>query len=104
MMHTSYPYGSLELHKDKGQRALRCFFATAGISPANFGQLYGGVERQVRSNLWQMFREHGPRFGLDFEKISLDQFVRNFGNWEEDSLLKLHELSASDASHILTAL
>jgi len=105
MMHSSYVYGSLELNRDKGQRALKSFFAYAGIPPSSFANLYDAMDSYVRGRLPQMFKEHGGKFGMHFDKITLDQFERDLGALGDDNpSLKLQELSASDAVHIVTAL
>mmetsp|Transcript_96362 Transcript_96362/g.167334 ORF Transcript_96362/g.167334 Transcript_96362/m.167334 type:complete len:516 (-) Transcript_96362:117-1664(-) len=104
MMHTSYFYGRLELHRDKGLRSLKNFFATAGFSPNDYRQTYRAMQMPARKHLLQKFREHGKSYGLT-DKMFLDQFVRDLGPLgEANPALFLNELSTTDAVHILTAL
>jgi cell division control protein 45 len=103
-MHSPYFYGTLELHRDKGLRALKNFFATTGIAPAQYTQQYKGMEAPVRKMLNRRFSENGKNYGLN-DKMFLQQFVRDLGNLGEGfAALNLNEISAVDGVHILTAL
>lgn len=104
MMHSSYFYGSMELQRDKGQRSLKNFFATAGIHPSDYKQVYSGMKMPTRRTLHQKFRDHGKSYGLTENGMFLQQFVRELGLLEERNTLFLHELSCSDAAYILAAL
>lgn len=105
MMHSSYFYGSLELHRDKGVRAQKNFFAKAGISPSDFKQLYNGMDLRVRKTLDAKFRDHGKSYGLSNDKMFLDQFLCDLGpRGEMNTALHLNELSSSDAANIAVAL
>jgi len=104
IMHSAYFYGTMELHRDKGQRALKNFFATAGIPPRDFRQLYSGMELPIRKTLHHKFRDHGRAYGLVEHKMFMRQFVRELGLLEEKNALFLHDLSCMDAAHVITAL
>eukprot|EP00928_Gymnodinium_smaydae_P014770 TRINITY_DN15429_c0_g2_i1.p1 TRINITY_DN15429_c0_g2~~TRINITY_DN15429_c0_g2_i1.p1 ORF type:complete len:685 (-),score=127.41 TRINITY_DN15429_c0_g2_i1:69-2060(-) len=104
MMHSSYFNGTMELHRDKGQRALKNFFATAGIQPADYRQLYSGMKVPIRKSLHQKFRDHGRAYGLTENRMFLHQFVRELGVKEDKNALFLHELSACDSAFVVTSL
>lgn len=104
IMHSSYFYGVMELHRDKGQRALKHFFATAGITPSDYRQLYTFVMLPVRKALHDKFTSKGRGYGLTADRMFLHQFVRELGLQEEGNALFLHDLSCLDAVHIVTAL
>jgi len=102
MLHSSYFYGALELHRDKGIRSLKNFFATAGISPSAYKQLYSGMPMPIRKTIQKKFSEHGKAYGLSKEKMFLQQFVRDLGPLgDAKQALWLQEISSSDAAHIL---
>jgi len=104
MLHSSYFYGSLELHREKGLRALKSFFATVGISPSDYTQQYSCMSMKVRQSLQTMFRDHGRSYGLS-ERMFIQQFVRDVGqNWEMGNAMMLHEISCVDAAHMVTAI
>lgn len=103
-MHSSYFYGRLELHRDKGLRSLKNFFATAGFSPHDYRQMYRGMPMPRKKHLLKTFTEHGKSFGLA-DKMFLDQFVRDLGPLGHgNQALNLNELSTSDSMHILSSL
>jgi cell division control protein 45 len=103
MMHSAYFYGTLELHRDKGLRSLKNFFAKAGIPPAQYKQQYAGMPLPVKKKLQQKFTEHGKGYGLN-DKMLLQQFVRDLGSGDGFQALNLSEISAVDCVHIVTAL
>jgi len=104
MMHSAYFYGTLELHRDKGLRSLKNFFAKAGIAPVQYKQQYAGMPLPVKKKLAQKFTEHGKGYGLN-DKMFLQQFVRDLGALGEGyQALNLSEISAIDAVHIVTSL
>lgn len=104
MMHSSYFYGRLELNRDKGLRSLKNFFATAGIPPSDYKQVYRGMQLTLRKNLMKRFTEYGKSYGLT-DKMFLAQFVRDLGPMgEQNASLHLSEVSTTDAVHIVTAL
>lgn len=104
MLHSSYFYGSLELHREKGLRALKSFFATVGISPSDYTQQYSCMSMKVRNKLQQMFRDHGNSYGLS-DRMFIQQFVRDVGqSWEVGNAMMLHEISCVDAAHMVTAI
>lgn len=104
MMHSPYFYGTLELHRDKGLRALKNFFATTGIPPTQYKQQYHGMPLPVKKTLHRKFSENGKGYGLT-DKMFLQQFVRDLGPLGEGfAALNLNEISAVDAVHIVTAL
>jgi len=103
-MHSPYFYGTLELHRDKGQRALKSFFATSGISPVQYKQQFNGMPLPVKKTLHQKFSDNGKAYGLT-DKMFVQQFVRELGSLGEGfAALNLNEVSASDAVHVVTAL
>lgn len=105
MMHSSYFYGTLELHRDKGIRSLKNFFVTAGIRPMDYKQLYSCMPYPIRKNIQSKFSDHGRGYGLSRDKMFLQQFVRDLGPLEESShALWCQEISCSDAAHIITSL
>jgi len=100
-----YFYGALQLHRDKGQRALKNFFATAGVPPGDYRQLYSCMQLPIRKGLHKKFRDHGKLYGLTERCMFLQQFVRDLGPLGDTSpALLLHELSCCDAVDIATAL
>jgi len=104
MMHSAYFYGTLELHRDKGLRSLKNFFAKTGISPTQFKQQYKGMPLTVKKTLHKKFSENGKPYGLT-DKMFLQQFVRDLGPLGESfAALNLTEVSAVDAVNIVTAL
>eukprot|EP00927_Polykrikos_kofoidii_P050457 TRINITY_DN44373_c0_g1_i1.p1 TRINITY_DN44373_c0_g1~~TRINITY_DN44373_c0_g1_i1.p1 ORF type:complete len:656 (-),score=128.70 TRINITY_DN44373_c0_g1_i1:32-1999(-) len=104
IMHSSYFYGVMELHRDKGQRSLKNFFATAGIPPTDYKQLYTFMMLPIRKALHDKFRDKGRIYGLTVERMFLSQFVRELGLQEEGNALYLHDLSCLDAVHIVISL
>jgi len=105
VMHSSYFYGTLELHRDKGLRALKNFLATAGIPPSDSKQLYSCMQLPVRKTLDKKFRSYGKAYGLTESKMFLQQFVRELGPLgEQYPALFLNELSSLDAVHIISSL
>lgn len=105
MNHSAYFYGTLELYRDKGVRSLKNFFATAGISPSAYKQLYSCMPLPIRRTIQKKFSEYGKSYGLSKDKMFLQQFVRDLGPLGDTKhALWLQEVSCSDASHILLAL
>jgi len=102
---SGYFYGALQLHRDKGQRAMKNFFATAGIKPDDYKQLYSCMQLPVKKGLCKKFREHGKAYGLTESRMFLQQFVRDLGPLGDTSpALLLHELSCSDAVDVAMSL
>lgn len=102
---SGYFYGALQLHRDKGQRALKNFFATAGIKPDDYKQLYSCMQLPIKKGLRKKFREHGKLYGLTESRMFLQQFVRDLGPLGDSSpALLLHELSCSDAVDVTMSL
>mmetsp|Transcript_114937 Transcript_114937/g.245405 ORF Transcript_114937/g.245405 Transcript_114937/m.245405 type:complete len:689 (-) Transcript_114937:74-2140(-) len=105
IMHSSYFYGTLELHRDKGLRALKAFFATAGIHPSDYRQLFSCMQIDVRKAIQKKFRDHGKGYGLTEKNMFLQQFVRDLGPLgDKNPALFLQQLSSMDAVHIVGAL
>lgn len=105
IMHSAYFYGTLELYRDKGQRALKEFFAKAGIPPGDFKQVYSMMDMPIRTDLHDKFRRDGKAYGLVESKMFLQQFVRELGPLgDANPALFLRELSCADAVHIMTSL
>jgi hypothetical protein len=104
IMHSSYFYGTMELHRDKGQRYLKNFFVTAGISLKDYQQQYSGVSLPIRHKLHEMFREHGKFYGLQQSKMFVEQFVREVRALEDKNSLFLHELSCIDTANVIITL
>jgi len=104
VMNSPYFYGAFKLHRDKGVRLLKGFFAKAGIMPNQYRQLYGAMKIPVRKKIQKKFREHGKEHGMIEGKMFLDQFVREHGLFDDEHrALFLNELSCSDAVHIVLA-
>lgn len=106
MKHSSYFYGVMELHRDRGQRALKEFFAASGIAPdqhSGYKQMYRGMDMPIKKRLPQLFHQHGKAFGLN-DKMFLQQFVRDLGANDTYTALNLNEVSAIDAAHLINAL
>jgi len=104
-MHSSYFYGTLELHRDKGIRALKNFFVTAGIRPSEYKQLYSCMPLPIRKSIQKKFSEYGKGYGLSKDKMFLQQFVRDLGPLGDSKhALWSQEISCSDAVHILIAI
>lgn len=105
MTHSSYFYGTLELHRDKGLRALKNFFATTGISPTDYKQQYNGMPLPIKKTLHKKFSENGRGYGLSRDKMFLQQFIRDLGLLGEGfAALGLNEVSTVDAAHVVTSL
>lgn len=105
MMHSPYFYGTLELHRDKGLRALKNFFVTAGIRPSDYKQLYSCMPYPIRKNLQSRLSDHGKGYGLSRDKMFLQQFVRDLGPLGDSKhALWDQEISCSDAAQILISL
>lgn len=104
--HSSYFYGTLELHRKKGQHALKAFLTTAGIPIRDFRQFYGTMKLPIQKGLRSKFCTHGKAFGLMESKMTLQQFVRRLpdGPLGQSEQLYLHELSCTDAVRIITAI
>lgn len=103
-MHSAYFYGTLELHRDKGLRSLKNFFATTGIAPTQYKQQFHGMPLPVKKTLHRKFSENGKPYGLN-DKMFLQQFVRDLGPLGEGfAALNLNEISSVDAVNIITAL
>jgi hypothetical protein len=94
----------MELHRDKGQRSLKNFFATAGIPVKDYQQQYSGVRLPVRRKLHHLFREHAKFYGLAKGKIFVEQFVRETRAQDENNALFLHELSCIDTANVIITL
>lgn len=104
MRHSGYFHGALELYRDQGLRALKEFFAKAGIPPADYRQIYSGMQLPIRKNLHKKYRDVGRAFGLT-DKMFLEQFIRDLGPIGETSQAMLtHELSCADAVQVVTSL
>jgi len=103
-MHSAYFYGTLELYRDKGLRAMKNFFATASIPPSEYTQVFSSMQIPVRKTIQKKFREHGKQYGLSEGKMFMQQFVRDLGSFDISQALLLHELSCLDAVHIVTAM
>lgn len=104
VMHSPYFYGAFKLHRDKGVRLLKRFFAKAGINPDQYRQYYGAMRIPIRKSILKKFREHGKELGLTEGNMFLDQFVRNHGLFDHaNPSLFLNELSCTDAVHIILA-
>mmetsp|Transcript_24745 Transcript_24745/g.53809 ORF Transcript_24745/g.53809 Transcript_24745/m.53809 type:complete len:646 (-) Transcript_24745:74-2011(-) len=100
--HSPYFYGTMELYRDKGVRAYKNLFTTAGISRGACQQMYQTVPMKLRRSLHQKVSDLGKNYGLSKEKMFLHQFIRNLGPLgEKDQALLLHEFSTSDAAHVL---
>jgi len=105
MMHSAYFYGTLELHRDKGLRALKNFFVTAGIRPSAYKQLYSCMSYPIRKNIQSKFSDFGKGYGLAQDKMFLQQFVRDLGPLgASNHALWSQEISSSDAAHIVISL
>jgi len=104
MMHSPYFYGTMELHRDKGQRSLKNFFVSAGIPIKDYQQQYSGVSLPIRKNLHQKFRDYGKQYGLMQSKMFVEQFVREVRAQEEKNALFLHELSCMDTANVIITL
>jgi len=105
MAHTAYFYGALELHRDKGKRTLKEFFATSGIPPSDYKQFYSCMQVRIRKTIHDKFRNHGKPYGLTEKNMFLQQFVRDLGPLGELSpALFLHVLSCTDAAQIILAI
>jgi len=104
VMHSPYFYGAFKLHRDKGVRLLKRFFAQAGISPSQYSQFFCKMQLPIRKTIKKKFQQYGKEVGLTERNMFLDQFVRNNGLLDDVSTsLFLNELSCSDAAHILLA-
>lgn len=107
IMHTAYFYGTLELHRDKGLRSLKEFFATAGIPPSDCKQVYNEMSLPTRRELRGKFTKFGKSFGLQEKDMFLHQFVQDCGTpafGDHSPALRLHDISCMDATLIVTAL
>jgi len=104
MNHSSYFHGAMELSRDKGKRALKNFFVSAGVPPTEYRQLFSEMNLRIRQNLIGKFKKSGRNYGLVEEKMLLQQFVRKFGNPEDGNSLFLHEISSADAAHIVSSI
>jgi len=103
MMHSAYFYGTLELHRDKGTRALKQLLASAGIQPTEAEQIYNGMQAPTKKGLQKKFSEHGKAQGLN-EKMFLQQFIRHRGQAERGQAMNLAEISSVDAANMLTSI
>jgi cell division control protein 45 len=104
MHHTPRIFGTLELQWDKGSRTLLSFFASAGIEPKQFRQMFSGMSLDVRKTLHKRVRQHGLQYGID-EKVFWPQFFRDIGQiGDTASALYLNELSASDGAHVINSI
>ncbi|CAE8582636.1 unnamed protein product [Polarella glacialis] len=103
MMHSAYFYGTLELHRDKGLRSLKNFFATAGLPPNEYKQLFRHMEVPLRKSIRAKYREHGKAYGLTESRMFLQQFVQDLGAMGESTFIQ-PEISCSDVVHVMTAL
>lgn len=106
MNHSSYFYGTLELHRKKGQHALKAFMTTAGIPLKDFRQTFGMMRLPIQKRLREMFSTHGKEFGLMENKMLLHQFVRRLpdGPLGRSENVHLHDLGCFDAVRIMHAL
>jgi len=105
MMHSPYFYGTLELNRDKGLRALKNFFVTASIRPTEYKQLYSCMPLPIKKNIQSMFSKFGKRYGLSEDKMFLMQFVRDLGPVGANKHAAwTQEMSCSDAAHIMISL
>jgi len=103
IQHSAYFYCAMELHRDKGQRALKNLFATAGIPPQDYKQIYAMMQWPIRLSLPQKFKDYGKAHGLVEPQMFLQQFVRETGLLEDKNALFLHDLSSMDAAQIIIA-
>mmetsp|Transcript_114196 Transcript_114196/g.333872 ORF Transcript_114196/g.333872 Transcript_114196/m.333872 type:complete len:653 (-) Transcript_114196:113-2071(-) len=105
MTHSSYFYGMLELHRDKGLRSLKNFFATAGIPPSDYRQMFSCMQMKNQKSIQSKFRTFGKAYGLSEGKMFLEQFVRDLGPLGEMyRALYLNEVSCLDAAHVVLAM
>uniref|UniRef100_A0A7S1S361 Cell division control protein 45 n=1 Tax=Alexandrium catenella TaxID=2925 RepID=A0A7S1S361_ALECA len=105
MMHSSYFYGMFGLHRDKGLRSLKNFFATAGIPPNDYRQIFSCMQMKNQKSIASKFRTYGKAYGLSENKMFLEQCVRDLGPLGEMyRALYLNEISCSDAVHVVSAL
>lgn len=103
MMHSAYFYGTMELHRDKGLRALKNFFATAGLPPSEYKQLFRQMEAPNRKNIRNAFTEHGKGYGLTETRMFLQQFMQDLGAAGESTIIH-QEISCADVVHIISAM
>lgn len=102
MMHSAYVYGTFELHRDVGLRALKSFFATSGLMPSDYTQVFRHMSAPVRTSLRSIFSEHGKAYGFTEARIFLDQFVQDLGIVQLENFLQ-PQISSSDVVHILVS-
>mmetsp|Transcript_56850 Transcript_56850/g.165039 ORF Transcript_56850/g.165039 Transcript_56850/m.165039 type:complete len:650 (-) Transcript_56850:128-2077(-) len=105
MNHSGYFYAVLELHRDKGVRALKNLFATVGIAPGDARQLYSCMPLPIRKSMRNRFSDVGKNYGLSKDKMYLQQFVLDRGPLGDTKhALWLKEISSSDAAMMLLSL
>mmetsp|Transcript_52818 Transcript_52818/g.98941 ORF Transcript_52818/g.98941 Transcript_52818/m.98941 type:complete len:634 (-) Transcript_52818:117-2018(-) len=102
-MHSPYFYGTLELHRDIGLRSLKNFFATAGLEPSAYQQLFRHMEPPTRKSLRRKFTQHGKAYGLTETRMFLDQFVQVLGVVQREGLIQ-PDISSLDIVHVLLGL
>lgn len=103
ILHSAYFYGTLELHKDKGKRRLKSFFAECGIIKEHYTQNYQGMHLDIRRSLPNTFSEHGKKFDLVDSRMFMEQFLRNVGI-KDNKGDWLRDVSSTDAMLMVTAL
>jgi len=103
IMHSAYFYGSLELHRDKGLRALKNFFATAGIPPSEYQAQFRDMEAPIKYHIASKFTDHGKVYGLTQGRMFLQQFVQEVGALGEGGLVS-SKISSADVVHVITAM
>eukprot|EP00931_Biecheleriopsis_adriatica_P088116 TRINITY_DN62495_c0_g1_i1.p1 TRINITY_DN62495_c0_g1~~TRINITY_DN62495_c0_g1_i1.p1 ORF type:complete len:655 (-),score=159.49 TRINITY_DN62495_c0_g1_i1:151-2115(-) len=103
MMHSAYFYGTMELHRDKGLRSLKNFFATAGLRPSEYTQIFRNVEAPIRKCIRGKFTEHGKAYGLVESRMFLQQFVQDLGATGEACIVN-PEICSADVVHIMSAM
>lgn len=103
MMHSAYVYGTFELHRDVGVRTLKCFFATSGLVPSDYTQVFRHMSAPVRTSLRKLFAEHGKAYGFTENRIFLDQFVQDLNVVQLENLNQL-QVSSSDVVHIIISM
>lgn len=103
IMHSAYFYGTMELHRDKGLRALKNFFATAGLPPSEYKQVFRHMNAPIKRKIRDAFTDHGKGYGLTETRMFLQQFMQDLGALGESALIH-HEISCADVVHIISAM
>jgi len=103
MLHSPYFYAAMSLHWDAGIRAMKNFFATAGMAPSEYRQYFRYMEAPTRRAVRGDFTKHGKAYGLTEDRMFLDQFVQDIGVQSHENLVS-PQVSSLDAVHVLQAL